>query len=170
MGVLIRFRENPIALVSDIEQTFHQIRVHSNNCNALRFLWWPNGYLAGTPVLYQMMVYLFGVISSPSCAAFSLRQTAYDFGKDFDTSITSIAYHNFCVDDCLCSVPTVSKGKEVAKKLPNLMSEGGFRLTEWLTNNNYEVLEYIPVSERSSSLQHHELNSQGTCARRFLEC
>ena len=59
--------------------------------------------------------------------------------------------------DCLCSVPSVSKGIEVAKKLPNLLTKAGFCLTKWLTNN-YEVLEFIPVSERSSSLQHHELN------------
>ena len=131
VGVLIRFRENPIALVSDIEQMFHQIRVHPNDCDALRFLWWTNGNLAETPVPYQIIVHLFGATSSPSCAAFSLRQTAYDFGKDFDPSIASIVLHNFYVDDCLCSVPSVSKGIEVAKKVPNLLSKGGFRLTKW---------------------------------------
>ena len=166
VGVLIRFRENPIALISDIEQMFHQIRVHSSDCDALRFLWWPKGNLAETPVPYQMMVHLFGATSSPSCAAFSLRQTAKDFGKDFDPSIACmIVLHNFYVDDCLCSVPSVSKGNKVAKKLPNLLSKGGFRLTKWLTNN-YKVLESIPVSERSSSLQHHELN--GDVKKRVL--
>ena len=48
--VLIRFRENPIALVTDIEQMFHQIKVDPMDCDALRFLWWPSGNLTESPL------------------------------------------------------------------------------------------------------------------------
>ena len=37
-GVLIRFREEQIALMADIEAMFHQIRVALKDVNALRFL------------------------------------------------------------------------------------------------------------------------------------
>ena len=157
VGVLIRFRKNPIALVADIEQMFHQVKTKPDDCDALRFLWWPDGSLNETPIPYQMLVHLFGATSSPSCAAFSLRQTAYDFGKQFDPFVTNLILNNFYVDDCLCSVSSVAEGIKVIKQLPKLLLQGGFHLTKWLTNNK-QVLETIPVTERSSSLQRHELN------------
>ena len=39
VGVLVRFREEPEALVADIESMFHQIRVDPKNQDLLRFLW-----------------------------------------------------------------------------------------------------------------------------------
>ena len=53
--VLIRFRENPITLVADIEQMFYQIKVDPIDCDTLRFLWWPSGNLTEPPVTYQML-------------------------------------------------------------------------------------------------------------------
>lgn len=43
VGVLCRFRKEPIAIVCDIEQMFHQFRVNYEHRNYLRFLWWENG-------------------------------------------------------------------------------------------------------------------------------
>ena len=71
VGVLTRFREEPIALMSDVEAMFHQVRVHPDDCNALRFLWWPDGDLNKPAKEFQMTVHLFGGTSSPSCANFA---------------------------------------------------------------------------------------------------
>lgn len=49
VGVLSRFREEQIALMSDIEAMFHQVRVRPSDCDALRFLWWPDGNLDNDP-------------------------------------------------------------------------------------------------------------------------
>ena len=38
-GVLLRFRQEPVALVADVEQMFHQFRVKREDCDPLRFLW-----------------------------------------------------------------------------------------------------------------------------------
>ena len=43
LGVLLRFREEGIAIKGDIEAMFHQVKMQPSDCNALRFLWWPNG-------------------------------------------------------------------------------------------------------------------------------
>jgi len=40
-GVLVRFRQEPVALSSDIEAMFHQVMVDPKDTDALRFLWWP---------------------------------------------------------------------------------------------------------------------------------
>ena len=65
VGVLTRFRQEPIAIMSDIEAMFHQVRVRSDDCDALRFLWWQKGDLNSRPQEYKMRVHLFGGVSSP---------------------------------------------------------------------------------------------------------
>ena len=49
-GVLLRFRQEPVALMADVEQMFHQVRVPPDDCHALRFLWWEDGDLSRNPV------------------------------------------------------------------------------------------------------------------------
>ena len=49
VGVLSRFRQELIALMSDVEAMFHQVRVRPSDCDALRFLWWPDGNLEDQP-------------------------------------------------------------------------------------------------------------------------
>jgi len=81
-GVLVRFRQEPVALSSYIEAIFHQGMVDPKDANALRFLWWPNDDLSKQPVEYRMKVHLFGGTSSPSCASFGLRKNVQDNAGD----------------------------------------------------------------------------------------
>ena len=91
IGVLTRFREEPIAFMSDIEAMFHQVRVRPSDRDALRFLWWPEGNLNNSPEEYQMNVHLFGGASSPSCANFALKKTASDNAQLFsDRTIETV--------------------------------------------------------------------------------
>jgi hypothetical protein len=57
-----------VALMADIESMFHQVRVTSNDYDALRFIWWPQNDLNVEPQEFRMLVHLFGATSSPSCA------------------------------------------------------------------------------------------------------
>ena len=60
VGVIMRFRQDHIALTADIQAMFHQVLVKDDDCGALRFLWWPNGELGKQPKCYLMQVHLFG--------------------------------------------------------------------------------------------------------------
>ena len=71
VAVLLRFRQEPIALMADIEAMFHQVRVTPDDSDVLRFLWWPDGDMNRPLEEFQMTVHLFGAVSSPSCANFS---------------------------------------------------------------------------------------------------
>ena len=51
-----------------------------------------------------MLVHLFGTTSSPSCANFSLRQTADNNQDTFSKEVIDTVRRNFYVDDCLKSV------------------------------------------------------------------
>ncbi len=76
VGVLTRFRVEPMAVIADIEGIFLQVKVPVEDANSLQFLWWPDGDLQSKPKEYQMLIHLFGATSSPSCASFALFQTA----------------------------------------------------------------------------------------------
>ena len=57
VGVLTRFRENPVALAADIESMFHQIKVPPTDRDALIFLLLPNSDLSQIPVDHRMEVH-----------------------------------------------------------------------------------------------------------------
>ena len=61
--------------MADVEKMFHQEYVKPEDCEALLFLWWPEGDLDRDLVDYQMVVHLFGATSSPSCSSYALRKT-----------------------------------------------------------------------------------------------
>ena len=42
IGVLSRFRQEPVAFICDVEQMFHQFKVNVEHRDYLRFLWWEN--------------------------------------------------------------------------------------------------------------------------------
>ncbi|XP_042891382.1 uncharacterized protein LOC122265939 isoform X2 [Penaeus japonicus] len=52
IGVLCRFRKENVAVVSDIEAMFHQVKVRPNQRNLLRFLQWNNGVLYSNLIEY----------------------------------------------------------------------------------------------------------------------
>ena len=45
LGILLRFRQYPIALVADVEGMFNQVKVPPEDSDALRFLWWEDSDL-----------------------------------------------------------------------------------------------------------------------------
>ena len=68
IGVLARFRKEPIAIMCDIEKMFHQFRVDKRDRDYLRFQWNDEDY--------RMKVHLFGATSSPGCANYAFKQVA----------------------------------------------------------------------------------------------
>ena len=68
LGVLICFRQGPIALMTDIKGMFHQVRVAKDHVNFLRFLWWPDGDINKDLIEHRKLVHIFGAVSPPSCA------------------------------------------------------------------------------------------------------
>ena len=64
IGVLIRFRQEPIAIMADIESMFYQVCVPEKHQNFLRFLWWENNNLDCDPSDHQMCVHVFGGTTS----------------------------------------------------------------------------------------------------------
>ena len=119
IGVLFQFRQEPVALISDVKAMFHQVRINLQDSESLRFLWWPDADVSKPPQDCSMQVHLFGATSSPTCANFALRKTAEDNGGEFDKETVTTVRKNFYVDDCLKSVTTVAKATKMAVNYAN---------------------------------------------------
>ena len=155
LGVLIRFCQKPIALMADVESMFHQVRVSPKDRDALRFLWCPGDPKSG-PEEYRMTAHLFGGIWSPSCCNYVLRRTADDNKSKFSLDVTETVRKNFYVDDCLKSVPTSKAAISLVNELQQLLMQGGFKLTKWLSNDR-SVLQAIPEKDRVEEVRRLDL-------------
>lgn len=52
--VLLKFRQEPVAFMADIEAMFHQVRVAAQDVDFLSFLLWPGGELIKEPITYRI--------------------------------------------------------------------------------------------------------------------
>ena len=152
LGVLLRFRLYPVAVVGDIKNMFHMVKVHTDDQPALRFLWWRGGN-PGEPVQsYQMTVHTFGLTSSPSIAGYALRQTALQNLPQASELTLSTIQHQFYVDDLLTSVRTSNEAVQLISELDSVLSSGGFTLSKYASNRP-EVLETLPSERLAPQLQ-----------------
>ena len=86
-GTLLRFRQEEIVIMGDIDSMFYQVRVPNQDASFLRFMWWEDGDPCKLVIEYQMLVHIFGPASSPSCASYALRKTAQDNRGCYNTKV-----------------------------------------------------------------------------------
>jgi len=166
-GVLTRFRQEPVAVMGDIQAMFHQVKVVEQDRNLLRFLWWPEGDLSKEPQNYRMTVHLFGAVSSPSCASYALRRTATDNQSDFSAKCFQAVHQNFYVDDCLMSLSSDMEAIQMVKELNDLCKRGGFILEKWISNSR-AVLHTIAEEQRAKELKELNLDRDNLPMERAL--
>ena len=117
IGVIMRFRQDNVAIMADFEGMFQQVRVPVRDRNLQRFLWWKDGDIDGPLAEYRMCVHIFGATSSPACANYALRRAAEDGSTKYDAEVVNTVYNNFYIGDLLKSV---AGEPEVIKLVKNL--------------------------------------------------
>ena len=167
VGVLLRFRKEPVALMADVEAMYHQLKVHPDDVDALHFLWYPDCDLTREPEEYHMAVHLFGGVWSASCANYGLQRTAKDNSDDFDPEVARSVEKNFYVDDYLKSVESHEKAISLVDQLRNLLARGGFNLTKWVSNSR-AVLKTISRQLRASGVRDLDLGGEVLPVERAL--
>ena len=156
VGVLLRFREEPIAVTGDIEAMFHQVKVPEQQRNYLRFLWWKDSDLDKDVVDHEMTAHVFGGVSSPSCSNYALKKTASDNLEKYGEDVASILRRNFYVDDMLKSFSSTEEAIRITRKVKELCKEGGFNLTKF-SSNSLDVLKTIQDKDRKDGVKDKDL-------------
>ena len=167
LGVLTRFRQEPIAFMGDIQAMFYQVKVSEEDKDFLRFLWWPEGDMSKETVEYRMTVHLFGAVSSPSCASYALRKTAEDNSVFFSADVVETVKRNFYVDDCLKSLPSEEEAVHMVRALADICQRGGFTLTKWISNSR-TVLQTVAEEHRAKDLKELDLDRDELPVERAL--
>ena len=112
VGVLLRFREEKVAVMADIESMFHQVRVPDPDSFFLRFFWWEDGNMARELQEYQMVIHLFGATLSPPCQNLALRKTAQDNRYSFPPDVINTVKRNFML--MIVSSPSLPRRKPLS--------------------------------------------------------
>ncbi len=149
VGVLCRFRSDPVALMCDVEQMFFQFSVEPCHRDFLRFLWWKDENMT-KPVEYRMKVHLFGAVSSPGCANFALKKVADDNEGEFGFQAAEFIRRDFYVDDGLTSVPTADEAVNLIHSTRKICAKGGLHLHKFVSNSA-QVMATIPPDDRAKT-------------------
>ena len=144
-GVFLRFCEGRIAMAADVKEMYHMLRLPDRDKPALRFLW--RDSLKEESGVYQFERTVFGEVSAPSRANYTMRRNADENGEDLPLGVKAV-YQRFYMDDGLPSTDSREKAIEMRKQMTELLRRGGFRLHKWLTNDP-DVLATIPEQDRS---------------------
>ena len=103
--ILICFRLGKYAVIADIEQMFHQLRVRQNDQHALRFLWRTSKF--ENPVDYVVTVHLFSKNDSPCVTNYGFKKCTMDLSNNFDAKTVECVEKDFCMDDFLKRLRTI---------------------------------------------------------------
>ena len=167
VGVLTRFRQEPVAFMGDIEAMFYQLRVPVYQRDFIRFLWWPGGDLNAELAEYRMTVQPFGAVSSPSCSNFALRNVGNENEEEIAYAVAYALRRNVYVDDCLRSVSTEAEGKSQIDSFRKACEKGRFRRTKFISKCR-SVPESIPEEEHSKDVKTLDLNYDDLPVERAL--
>lgn len=141
--ILRRFRERLIAIIGDIKEIYHQIKVIKIDQNVQRFLW-RDGDSSRQPDVYVMMVVTFGLTCSPSQAQFIKNKNAMEFVEQFPEAVNTII-NNHYVDDMIDCEHTLNAAEKRVQEVKFVHKEGGFEIRNFLSNSK-ELLQRIGES------------------------
>ena len=167
LGVLDRFRKEPIAFTCDVEKMFYQFKVSAKHRNYLRFLWWENNDFNSPPTEYRMTVHLFGATSSPGCANFGFKRVADDNEAEFGSVAADFIRHNFYVDDGLRSVKSVSDAVQLIQTSKDMCKKAGIRLHKFQSNSR-KILEQLDPADPAEDMKNVDLSCENLPVARAL--
>ena len=149
LGVLIRFRENRIAISVDIRKMYHAVKIDSIDQHTHRFLW-RNMEIEREPDVYVNITVSFGEKPAGNIATLALRKTA-EMGKETYSRAANVIQNITYVDDIIDSVDSLNEAKELTEDIDKLLQPDGFEIKHWTVHSESESSRSILKSDSSLS-------------------
>ena len=131
-GVILRFRENPVAIVGDISKMYHMVSIPLIDQHVHRFVW-RNCETDREPDIYAKTVLTFGDRPAPAMPTTAMRKTASLKENDKPRAVEAIT-KNAYVDDICDSVCTTEDAKNLTSDIDEVLESGGFHIKKWISN------------------------------------
>lgn len=145
-GVLLRFRNGPIAAAADVESMFHSFQLPVEDRDYLRFYWYRDNDPDNKLVQMRARVHIFGNTASPAVANFGMQFAAnhpnsaqFPGGKEF-------ILDRFYIDDGLASADSDEAAIDIIQGARSILGTFNIRLHK-IISNSYNVLKAFPPSE-----------------------
>ena len=146
LGVLLRFRTYPHAIMADVRGMFYNVRLPLQERHFVRFLWWedgdPNKQVVDCWLTHQVP----GLTSSPSNVCFVLRELARENKTRAGEDTLQAVRQHFYVDDWLQSFLTLEGAHEVLDELRPLLAASSLHLTKFAASTPV-LLEDLPPED-----------------------
>lgn len=166
LGVLLRFRREPVAVTTDIQQMFHCFVVREDHQNFLHFLWHRNNDLDDDVIEYRMCVHVFGNSPSPSVATYGLRR-AEEGEREYGTEARLFVEINFYVDDGLLSVPLEDEAITLLHNTQDMLALSNLWLHKILSNR-VAVMKAFPPDDLAKGMKDLDLSTDPPPMQRSL--
>ena len=168
LGVLLRFRREPVAITADIQQMFYCFQVQEEHRNYLRFLWYRDNDPDKDIIEYRMRVHVFGNSPSPAVATYGLRRIAKEEENAYGSDVKEFIDSDFYVDDGLTSLPTSQQAVDLLRRTQQALSHGGNLRLHKIASNCVEVMKSFPSDDYHKDLKDLDLGVDKAPIQRSL--
>ena len=146
-GILMRFRERPVALTGDVSDMFCHVRLRPEDCKYHRYLW-RDMETDRQPDIYEMNCLVFGDKSASPCEAnYAVQRTAED-NKERWPAAAAVVERDMFVDDLYTSCESDREAATLREDVTDLMAQVGFPMRKWISSSP-DVLATVPEAERA---------------------
>ncbi|GFT44387.1 integrase catalytic domain-containing protein [Trichonephila clavipes] len=148
--ILIQFRIFSVAICTDVEKMFRQIKVHEEDLDWQRIIWRDS---PTEPIReYHLTTVTYGTSSARFLSTRTLRQLAIDEQENYQAALRATLSH-FCVDNLLSGSTTTKGAIQLKSELQEMMKRGVFSLRKWVSNNP-DLLATIPEELKAVDSKH----------------
>jgi len=147
-GILLRFRLPEIAILSDVEKAFLQLRLHPDDRDVTRFLWVCDPDKPASRdniVTYRFCRIPFGVVSSPFLLAATIRRHLTLAACPEASSLLE----NIYVDNVFMGATNPEEALERYQYSKLLFSQASMNLREW-SSNSTTFTSHLPEADRAT--------------------
>ena len=129
IGILLRWREEQVALVGDIRKMFHSIHLKPLEQHCHRFPW-RDLETDQEPDVYVMTRVNMGDTPAPAISTEAVYKTADMFEADSPKAANLLKRSSY-VDDLIDSQPSPPEALKIARETEDMLGKGGFVVKCW---------------------------------------
>ena len=128
LGILLRFRENPVVLIGDISKMYNSVHLESLEQHTHRFLW--RDFEDRPPDIWAITRVNMGDKPAGAIAVEAKDMTAERF-SEVSPAAAAIITQSTYVDDIVDSVSSLQEARQLSADVELILKKGGFFIKEW---------------------------------------